>query len=93
MTVRTSERTDVTMAVTARHEHQADPAVSDDTLREAASVLGVDAPSLRALQAPSPYRKVPVRLALLGDAPIYVSTPHRAEELQAADRSYRLTVR
>lgn len=78
------------MAMTAPHDHRT---VSEESLRNAASVLGVDVNGLRALLDPSPYRQVPVRLWLLGEEPIYVSTSRRAEELEAADRSYRLTVR
>ncbi|WP_188539647.1 hypothetical protein [Kocuria dechangensis] len=78
------------MAMTAPHDRRMSP---EEILSNAAAVLGVDARALRALREPSAHRQIPVRLWLLGEEPIYVSTAQRAEELQAADRSYQLTVR
>jgi hypothetical protein len=56
-------------------------------------VLGVDVNGLSALLDPFPYLQIPVHLWLLREGPIYVSTTQRAEEPEAADRSYRLTIR
>lgn len=75
---------------TAAHNEQASADSADEALRHAASVLDVDVDTLRALRAKSPYREVPVRLWLLGEEPILVSTQKQADELRAVDRSYRL---
>lgn len=66
---------------------------AEEVLRHASSVLDVDVDTLRALRAKFPYLDVPVRLWLLGEEPICVSTQKQADELRAVDKSYRLVTR
>lgn len=78
---------------TTAHHRQASAGSADEALHHAASVLDVDLNILRALRVRSPYREVPVRLWLMGEEPIRVSTQKQADELRAVDRSCRLVTR
>lgn len=93
MTLRDPLRRCVTVSTTASGDRQTGADPGGDALRHAASALGVDVRTLRALRERSPYRTVPVSLWLMGEDPIYVSTERQADELRAVDRSYRLVTR
>lgn len=83
----------VTVSTTASGDRPMGTDPGDDALQGAASALGVDVRTPRALRERSPYRSVPVSLWLMGDDPVYVSTQKQADELRAVDRSYRLVTR
>ncbi|MFE7630795.1 hypothetical protein [Kocuria sp. NPDC057446] len=62
--------------------------VSAEHIESAAKALKLDPDVLRRLTEPSQSRTVPVRLRLLGNEPIYVSTQESARDLERTDRAY-----
>jgi precorrin-4 methylase len=62
--------------------------VSAEHIESAAKALKLDPDVLRRLTEPSQSRTVPVRLRLLGNEAIYVSTQESARDLERTDRAY-----
>ncbi len=65
-------------------------AVTTESIQSAAQALNLDPKILTVLTKPSAARAVPVRLHLLGDEPIYVTSQEQADKLERSDRAYEV---
>ena len=63
-------------------------AVSAEKIIAAAQALDLDPKVLKVLTEPSEVRRIPVRLGLLGNEPIYVDSQEQARKLEQSDRAY-----